>query len=118
MITVKPCFVYESQNILALVRGMSDEELARVALRVAELDPEVFSKAVARSADLKFTVNGIEIVVTQHDLAKIQTYYDKIMAIKWMREHWGIGLREAKDLSEMLAEGAYVTHNHWIPWKG
>ena len=45
-------------------------------------------------------------------LAKMNVEFD---AIKNVREMYGLGLREAKLLSEKLARDGYLNRPHWLP---
>jgi ribosomal protein L7/L12 len=110
-------FMYNGKNILAIVRDLTDSGLAEVAMKIAETHPDVFAEAVLGEAAIyEFTMeDGTPVRMTRSQIAQIDSSRDKIVAIKQLREWFGLGLREAKLLSETLARQKYVQHAHWVP---
>jgi hypothetical protein len=41
---------------------------------------------------------------------------DKVRAIKWLREKFNIGLKEAKDLVEKLVGDKVIDQPTWVPY--
>ena len=110
-------FMYKGKNILTLVAGMSSHDLAKIALRISETHPDAFAEAVVGEiAGFEFNIEGKQLRMTQGELAKLDRLGpDKIDAIKNVREMYGLGLREAKLLSEKLARDGYLNRPHWLP---
>lgn len=109
-------FTYNNQNILRLIRNMTDAQLAEVALRISETHPEAFAAALTNATILTKEVNGIKIELTADDMNHLRTYGngDKVRAIKWMRERFGICLLEAKLLSEALVNDGDLFRPVWV----
>jgi ribosomal protein L7/L12 len=110
-------FIYNGKNILAIVRDLTDSGLAQVAMKIAETHPDVFAEAVLGEAAIyEFTMDdGTPVRMTKSQIAEIDSSSDKITGIKQLRTWFGLGLRDAKLLSEMLARQKYVRHAHWVP---
>ena len=110
-------FMYNGKNILAIVRDLTDSGLAEVAMKIAETHPDVFAEAVLGEAAIhSFTMeDGTPVRMTQKQLNVMDMTHDKIVAIKQLREWFGLGLREAKLLSESLARDGYIKRPHWVP---
>lgn len=110
-------FVYDNKNVLRIVREMSDQALAEVALRVSEIDPEVFARAVLGADLYETSINGIDVALSHEDLCKLQEHArldQKVTAIKWLREKFNLGLKEAKDLTEQLAGENVICAPRWV----
>lgn len=110
-------FMYNGKNILAIVRDLTDSGLAEVAMKIAETHPEVFAEALLGEAAIhEFTLtDGTTIRMTRTQLGVLESNSNKVAGIKALREWFGIGLREAKDLSEDLVRRGFVRHTNWIP---
>lgn len=112
-------FMYNGKNILAIVRDLTDSGLAEVAMKIAETHPDVFAEALlGEAACYLFTIeDGTPVRMTKNQIAQINGCGSrgKVAAIKQLREWFGLGLREAKLLSETLAREKYVSHADWLP---
>jgi ribosomal protein L7/L12 len=106
-------FNYNGKNMLRLVRELSDSALVDVALRIAETDPVVFARAVLGETRYTCSIFGTPV-----DLQYLQGMKsnDKVRAIKWLREKFNIGLKEAKDLVEKLAGDKVIDQPSWVPF--
>jgi ribosomal protein L7/L12 len=113
-------FMYNGKNILAIVRDLTDSGLAEVAMKIAESHPEVFAQALLGEAAIhEFTLcDGKTIRMTRTQLGVLESNSNKVVGIKALREWFGMGLREAKELSEDLARRGFVRHTNWIPLDG
>jgi ribosomal protein L7/L12 len=110
-------FNYNGKNMLRLVRELSDSALVDVALRIAETDPVVFARAVLGETRYTCTICGIPVELSFLDLKYLQDMKsnDKVRAIKWLREKFNIGLKEAKDLVEELVSAKIIDQPSWVP---
>jgi ribosomal protein L7/L12 len=111
-------FNYNGKNILRLVRELSDSALVDVALRIAETDPVVFARAVLGETRYTYTIYGTPLELSLLDLKYLQDMKsnDKVRAIKWLREKFNIGLKEAKDLCEKLVGDKVIDQPSWVPY--
>jgi ribosomal protein L7/L12 len=96
-------------SVLASVRVMPVDELADIALRMAEAHPETFEALVGvRSNDFTFDVPNtsplirVSFTAQQLNELKAQAPTNKLGAIKRVREITQIGLKEAKDFVEIV----------------
>jgi len=111
-------FNYKGKNMLRLVRELSDSALVDVALRIAETDPMVFSRAVLGETRYTCSIYGTPLELSFLDLKYLQDMKsnDKVRAIKWLREKFNIGLKEAKDLVEKLVGDKVIDQPTWVPY--
>ena len=111
-------FNYNGKNMLRLVRELSDSALVDVALRIAETDPVVFARAVLGETRYTCTIYGKRMELSFLDLKYLQDMKsnDKVRAIKWLREKFNIGLKEAKDLCEKLVSDKIIDQPSWVPY--
>jgi ribosomal protein L7/L12 len=58
---------------------------------------------------------NIEITHGQLEFLRSLGVGDKVRAVKYFREEFNLGLKEAKYLTEDLARQGYVKHKSWIP---
>jgi ribosomal protein L7/L12 len=116
---MKNNFMYNGKNILAIVRDLTDSGLAEVAMKIAESHPEVFAQAVVGDVTAAKVVligfGNIEITHGQLEFLRSLGPLDKVRAVKYLREEFNLGLKEAKFLTEDLARQGYVKHKSWIP---
>lgn len=98
-------------NIIKALRLVSNEQLAEIAMQMAEVHPGLFETALVRLLNVetvhKFTVPNSGQVVTLtskqfNDLKASAFGGNKVGGIKLIREATAIGLKEAKDLWEDL----------------
>lgn len=110
-------FNYNGKNMLRLVRELSDSALVDVALRIAETDPVVFARAVLGETRYTCTIYGNRVELSFLDLKYLQDMKctDKVRAIKWLREKFNLGLKEAKDLVEQLVDDKIIDQPTWVP---
>jgi len=111
-------FNYNGKNILRLVRELCDSALVDVALRIAETDPMVFARAVLGETRYTCSIYGTRVELSFLDLKYLQDMKsnDKVRAIKWLREKFNIGLKEAKDLVEKLVGDKVIDQPTWVPY--
>jgi ribosomal protein L7/L12 len=111
-------FNYNGKNMLRLVRELSDSALVDVALRIAETDPVVFARAVLGETRYTCSIYGIPVELSFLDLQYLQGMKsgDKVRAIKWLREKFNIGLKEAKDLCEKLVSDKIIDQPSWVAY--
>jgi hypothetical protein len=103
-------------TILSL-RAATETQLAAIALKMAEVHPTTFEKLLVETVALTpplrtFNVKwgndafqGFDAHLTNDQLRKFAARNgpnDKVTCIKMIREELGIGLKEAKELSENL----------------
>lgn len=117
-----PNFMFENMNILKRVHGATTEELVEVAYRLAETHPTLFCRLLTNDLTVDYALNGtlyghIDVKITRDDMDKLKTFGDgeKVRAVKWLRENYGIGLKEAKDLCEWLVRDGHLPHKCWMP---
>jgi ribosomal protein L7/L12 len=110
-------FNYNGKNMLRLVRELSDSALVDVALRIAETDPVVFARAVLGETRYTCIIYDRRLELSFLDLQYLQGMKsnDKVRAIKWLREKFNIGLKEAKDLVEKLVSDKIIDQPSWVP---
>jgi len=115
-------FNYNGKNMLRLVRELSDSALVDVALRIAETDPVVFARAVLGETRYTCSIHSeawgnipVKIDRKQMDTLRAFEAGDKVRAIKWLRETYNIGLKEAKDLVEELVSAKIIDQPSWVP---
>jgi 2-polyprenyl-6-methoxyphenol hydroxylase-like FAD-dependent oxidoreductase len=112
-------FMYNGKNVLGIARDLTDAGLAEVALKIAETHPDVFAQAVVgdvKAAEIALTGFGnINITHGQLEFLRSLGVSDKVRAVKYFREEFNLGLKEAKFLTEDLARQGYVKHKSWIP---
>jgi 2-polyprenyl-6-methoxyphenol hydroxylase-like FAD-dependent oxidoreductase len=112
-------FMYNGKNVLSIARDLTDAGLAEVALKIAETHPDVFAQAVVgdvTAAEVVLTGFGnINITHGQLEFLRSLGVGDKVRAVKYFREEFNLGLKEAKFLTEDLARQGYVKHKSWIP---
>ena len=112
-------FMYNGKNVLSIARDLTDAGLAEVALKIAETHPDVFAQAVVgdvKAAEIVLTGFGnINITHGQLEFLRSLGVGDKVRAVKYFREEFNLGLKEAKFLTEDLARQGYVEHKSWIP---
>jgi len=112
-------FMYNGKNVLSIARDLTDAGLAEVALKIAETHPDVFAQAVVgdvTAAKIVLTGFGnIDITHGQLEFLRSLGTLDKVRAVKYFREEFNLGLKEAKFLTEDLARQGYVKHKTWIP---
>lgn len=98
-------------TVLASLRAITTEQLADIALTMAEEHPDTFERLLlAASPVCKRTTylvpNTISHTVsfTDRELDVLRSFgnREKIACIKQIREYAGIGLKEAKDLCEHM----------------
>ena len=111
-------FIYNGKNILSIVRDLTDSGLAGVALKIAETHPEVFAAALlGECAHNDYgSFGGTPVRLTDKQMIEIGHMSSKVVAIKHLREVFGIGLKEAKDLVEALATHHLVNRKDFAPW--
>ena len=116
---MKNNFMYNGKNIIELVRNMTTVDMAAVAIKIAETHPDVFAQAVVgdvTAAKIVLTGFGnINITHGQLEFLRSLGVGDKVRAVKYFREEFNLGLKEAKYLTEDLARQGYVKHKSWIP---
>ena len=116
---MKNNFMYNGKNIIELVRNMTTVDMAAVAIKIAETHPDVFAQAVVgdvTAAKIVLTGFGnIDITHGQLEFLRSLGSMDKVRAVKYFREEFNLGLKEAKYLVEDLARQGYVKHKTWIP---
>ncbi len=95
---------YMNYNFLKALRNLSIDQLADIALQMAESHPETFEKLVVVGATFDFLVpyTGQKVTFTQEQLNRLRSYGrdQKVTCIKEIREITHLGLKEAKDLCE------------------
>ena len=111
-------FVYNGKNILSIVRDLTDSGLAEVALKIAETHPEVFAAALlGECAHNDYgSFGGTPVRLTDKQMTEIGSMRSKVEAIKHLRETFGIGLKEAKDLIESMASHHLVDRKDFAPY--
>ena len=116
---MKNNFMYNGKNIIELVRNMTTVDMAAVAIKIAETHPDVFAQAVVgdvTAAKIVLTGFGnINITHGQLEFLRSLGSMDKVRAVKYLREEFNLGLKEAKYLTEDLARQGYVKHKSWVP---
>ena len=116
---MKNNFMYNGKNIIELVRNMTTVDMAAVAIKIAETHPDVFAQAVVgdvTAAKIVLTGFGnINITHGQLEFLRSLGSMDKVRAVKYFREEFNLGLKEAKYLTEDLARQGYVKHKSWVP---
>ena len=95
---------------LLKIRTMTDREMVEVALRLAARDMALFL-ILADNVHEDFVVNGVTVSISPTQMTEYRDFHDKVRLIKRMREDHNIGLREAKELSELLEEKGVVKFN-------
>lgn len=113
-------FNIDETNILRVIRNISEESLAEIALQLAEHYPEMFVQfynGTYNTVKIQLPSWDDPIYIKPAQMEKIKSYGEgfKVTCIKWLREEFGIGLKEAKDLSEELVHLGYVKHRNWVP---
>jgi hypothetical protein len=116
-----PNFMFDDINILQRAREASDNDLIQVAYRLAETHPTLFCRLLTEDLTVEYVINGtlygsisVKIDRKQMDTLRAFKTDDKVRAIKWLRETFGIGLKEAKDVSEWLVREGHLPHKNWI----
>ncbi len=92
-------------EVLTKVRAMTDQQLVDVLLRMAEEVPDVFEKHIRSDIPYSVTIkSGHTATFTQAQYYALknaaQDRSNKIQVIKEIRAITGLGLKEAKDMSE------------------
>jgi hypothetical protein len=113
-------FMIDDTNILRVIRNISEESLAEIALQLAEHHPEIFVQFYNgnyNTVKIQLPSWNDPIYIKPAQMEKIKSYGEgyKVTCIKWLREEFGIGLKEAKDLSEELVHLGYLKHKNWVP---
>lgn len=89
--------VSEPGNFLEFLSDLTGKTPTQVAATIVKQRPETFMR-FATGGQVKFkAARGIV-----HDLTVVQM--QKVPAIKKIREAWGVGLKEAKDVVDLLQE--------------
>jgi hypothetical protein len=116
-----PNFMFDDINILQRVREASDNDLIQVAYRLAETHPTLFCRLLTDDLTVDYSIHSeawgnipVKIDRKQMDTLRAFEAGDKVRAIKWLRETYGIGLKEAKDISESLVRDGHLPHKNWI----
>ena len=104
-------------SVILALRAVTEAQLAGIALQMAEAHPVTFEKLLlevvpqaprTRTFKVKWgndPYQSFEAVLTNEQLRKFATHngHDrKVACIKEIRQELGIGLKEAKELSENL----------------
>lgn len=116
-----PNFMFDGVNILQRVREASNDDLVQVAYRLAETHPQLFCRLLTNDCTVDYVINGtlygyLDVKISRKEMETLKGFNagDKVRAIKWLRETYGIGLKEAKDLSEWLVRDGYLPHQEWV----
>ncbi len=99
-------------NLLVALRAVSEEQLANIALQMAEKHPTTFEKLLFDavppqvqqqkmvSYDVPGTSERVHLTQSQVDKLTALGKTEKVQCIKLIRELTGLMLKEAKDLCE------------------
>jgi ribosomal protein L7/L12 len=96
-------------DIIKALRAVNNDQLAEIALRLAELHPEAFERELIAEMNIEtnyrfvipFSKQIVSLTTKQlNDLKSSALTGNKVMGIKIIREATSIGLKEAKDLWE------------------
>lgn len=94
-----------------LIRNTSDSTLIEVALRLAAADFDMFEKLL-KGDNLEVCVSGRTLLITDEQIRKLRAVGNcgdvKIPTIKLAREMLSLGLKEAKDLVEVLSDACIL----------
>lgn len=119
-----PNFMFDGVNILQRVREASNDDLVQVAYRLAETHPQLFCRLLTDDLTVDYTFPGnshvgwdVAVKISRKEMETLKGFgsNDKVRAVKWLRETYGIGLKEAKDLSEWLVRDGHLPHKCWMP---
>lgn len=118
-----PNFMFDGVNILQRVREASNDDLVQVAYRLAETHPQLFCRLLTDDLTVDYTFQShnlgwdIAVKISRKEMETLKGFgsSDKVRAVKWLRETYGIGLKEAKDLSERLVRDGHLPHQNWVP---
>ena len=102
-----------------MIRTLTDQQLVNVALELLATNTSLFN-AILNGTNVVVRINGNTVTITQVQIELLKnasgsTTYSvnyKISAIKLAREMFQLGLKEAKDLVEVLADRGYL-HVEW-----
>ena len=118
-----PNFMFDGVNILQRVREASNDDLAQVAYRLAETHPQLFCRLLTDDLTVDYTFPSnhpvgwdVAVKISRKEMETLKGFKagDKVRAVKWLRETYGIGLKEAKDLSEWLVRDGHLPHQEWV----
>jgi Ribosomal protein L7/L12 C-terminal domain len=91
-------------KLARVFRNLSENELADLLYEMAERHPDTFNELVMKDERVYYTIPGTNVRVSfsQDEHAELKAFpdYEKIRCIKRIREIAGVGLKEAKDISE------------------
>lgn len=84
-------------------------DLLKQKLENSKMNPQSQRTVTLQTQITANFTDGKSIVLKPHLIQMIQKFYryDKVESIKYLRAEFNIGLKEAKDLADLIAEGVF-----------